>query len=79
VLDRVSYRYASLQAGLDLGSPDWFVFTLRAGYSAIAAETAGLPAFVAAQLPSVNVRVGQEASVRILTPSASVGLLFYVR
>ncbi len=79
LLDHVGYRYASLQAGLDLGWPRWFQLTLRAGYSAIAAETSGLPAYVASQAPGSTVRVGREASVRVLTPSASVGLLFYVR
>ena len=78
LLDKVAYRYASAHGGLELGGWNRFVLTIHAGYSYIAGETSGLPAFVQSQVSSGTVRVGKEASIRLLVPTASVGLLFYV-
>ena len=78
LLEHVAYRYASAHGGLELGGWNRLVLTIHAGYSYIDGQTSGLPAYVAAQVSSGTVRVGSEAKVRLLVPSASVGLLLYV-
>jgi hypothetical protein len=78
ILNKVGYRYASARAGLELGGWNSFVVTVHAGYSYVMGETNGLPAFAASQLNDPNVKVKGEASIKLLTPSAAIGLLFYV-
>ena len=78
LLDHVAYRYASVLGGLDLGGPNRFVVTLRAGMTRIEGETSGLPAYLAGQLSGATVRSGSEASVRLVVPTASVGFTLYV-
>jgi hypothetical protein len=78
ILNKVGYRYASARAGLELGGWNRFVITIHAGYSYVMGETQGLPEYVAQQLTDSTVKVKGEASVRLLTPSAAVGLLFYI-
>jgi hypothetical protein len=75
LLQRFSYSYANLHAGLELGNPNWFMFTLHAGYSYFVTRTSGLQAFIAEQDPAL--RVAGEATLRAWVPSAKVGLLVY--
>jgi len=76
LLSRFSYDYVDFHAGLELGHPDWVMLTLHGGYSYFVTRTDGLPAFVAAQDPTL--RASGEATLRIWAPSAQVGLVVYL-
>lgn len=75
LLRRFSYSYANLHGGLELGNPNWFMFTLHGGYSYFVTRTSGLGAYVAEKDPAL--RVAGEATLHAWVPSAKVGVLFY--
>jgi hypothetical protein len=76
LLRHLSYGYFNLHAGLELGHPDWVMLTLHAGYSYLITRTSGLADFVAQQDPTLH--VGGETTLHVWTPSAKVGLIFYI-
>lgn len=75
VLRNVSYDYASVQLGLELGASDRLVFFARGGLAWFWTTARNFQA--AAQLDNPNVREAADPSVHGTVPTATLGLLFY--
>lgn len=72
VPERVSYNYANLHLGLELGSPD-FTFYLRGGYSLVDAQLTP-----AEGSGGDDIRFEGDATVTVLAPSAKLGFILYI-
>jgi hypothetical protein len=78
LLSKVAYAYGSLHGGIELGFPNHFMLVIHAGYSVIRAETNGLDAYLASQQSNLGVTASREGKLQLITPSAKVGLLFWI-
>lgn len=82
LLRHATYQFASAQVGLELGSQRWCSFYVRAGLAYVTATASGrrLTAFAQEKGSDSSMQYSLgDARLRALMPSASLGLLFYVR
>src|SRR5450432_457630 len=84
-LQRIGYDYANLQLGLELGGRR-VVFFIHGGMSYVRATVHNLNADISSSTSSgaagssggTTVSFNQDPVVRVLTPSAKLGLIFYI-
>ena len=85
VLQRIGYDYANLHLGLDFGGRR-VVFFIHGGMSYVRATVHNLNAEIsnstsfggAGSSGGTTVSFNQDPVVRVLTPSAKLGLIFYI-
>jgi len=80
ILQRVGYDYANAHLGLDFGTRR-VVFFIHGGMSYISARVHNVNAQIAdasGAASNTTVSFNQDPSVRILTPSAKLGFIFYI-
>ncbi|HET9598778.1 MAG TPA: hypothetical protein VFP65_24600 [Anaeromyxobacteraceae bacterium] len=78
LLEQVGYSYANAQVGLEIGHPNWFVFFVRAGVGRIWLDVRGAERVAqTGQTGDVRVTSMGNPSLRLGTPNARVGFLFY--
>ena len=80
ILQKVGYDYANAHLGLDFGTRR-VVFFLHGGMSYIRADVHNVNAQIASAMSgssSTTVTFSQDPQVRVLTPSAKLGLIFYI-
>ncbi|MBK8481198.1 MAG: autotransporter outer membrane beta-barrel domain-containing protein [Proteobacteria bacterium] len=76
MLKRVGYGYGNAHAGLELGSPDSFVFFVHAGFSALHTTLHEADAVLREELNQPSLSFA-DPKVWALVPSAKLGLLAY--
>jgi hypothetical protein len=80
VLQRIGYDFVNAQLGLDFGVRR-VVFYIHGGMSYVHANVHDVNAQIASSMTassSTTVTLNQDPTVRILTPSAKLGLVFYI-
>lgn len=79
ILQSVGYDYVNAHLGLDFGTRR-VVFFLHGGMSYIRATVHNVNEQIASSTGSSNTTVsfGQDPTVRVVTPSAKLGLIFYI-
>lgn len=73
-LRRVGYDFAAAELGFELGNPDAFVFTVRAGLAVVQGTVHELGAAV----PAVANVVLADLRVRAVIPSVRLGFVFFL-
>lgn len=76
-LRSVSYDYASLQLGLEIGAADRFVFFVRGGVAWFWTTVQNFQEAAQAANPGGNVSDAANPHIRGTVPTATLGLLFY--
>jgi hypothetical protein len=78
MLDHLGYTLASVEVGLELGHPDWFVIFARAGLSRVWTTVHGLgPALSGTSTSSAVTFAADDPGITLQIPSAKVGLLVH--
>lgn len=80
VLQRIGYDFVNAQLGLDFGVRR-VVFYIHGGMSYVHANVHNVNAQIASSMSgstSTTVTLNQDPTVRILTPSVKLGLVFYI-
>jgi hypothetical protein len=74
-LEKVGYDYLNAHLGFELGR-QWATFYVHAGMSRVSGQVHGLSEVLADE--EANVTVSDDPDVTMWTPSARIGLIFYV-
>jgi hypothetical protein len=77
ILQQVGYDYVNAHLGLDFGTRR-VVFFLHGGMSYIRANVHNVNEQIGSTSGSTTVSFNQDPTVRVLTPSAKLGLIFYI-
>ena len=76
-LRNVSYDYASVQLGLEIGAPDRIVFFVRGGLAWFWTTVQNFQEAAQSANPGSNVSAAANPNIHGTVPTATLGLLFY--